>query len=89
MPRLLTPSVAGGGQDGSEGYLKRAQVYFQVNGQLRAFETRYYARHGLKAGSVIAGPAVLFQKDSTTVVPPHWTARVAATGNLFLHNAEA
>ena len=85
MPKLTAPTIEGGGTDGSEGYLKSAQVHFRVNGQLEAFETKYYERHKLKAGSVIPGPAILFQKDTTTVVPPHWTVTVKATGNLFLN----
>ena len=30
------------------------------------------------------GPAVIFQKDSTTVVPPDWRAVVDDAGNLIL-----
>jgi N-methylhydantoinase A/oxoprolinase/acetone carboxylase beta subunit len=55
-----------------------------VAGQLAAYDTNYYERHKLKAGSTIPGPAILFQKDTTTVVPPNWTARVESTGNLIL-----
>jgi N-methylhydantoinase A len=84
IPKLGKTAIEAGGQDGSEGNLKSAQVYFRVDGQLTPFETQYYERHRLKAGSVIPGPAILFQKDSTTVVPPNWTVTVQSTGNLIL-----
>jgi N-methylhydantoinase A len=84
MPKLSAPTLGDGGKDGSEGYLSSAQVYFRVAGQLAAYDTNYYERHKLKAGSTIPGPAILFQKDTTTVVPPNWTAEVKPTGNLIL-----
>lgn len=84
MPKLSAPTLERGGKDGSEGYLNSAQVYFRVAGQLAAYDTKYYERHKLKAGSTIPGPAIFFQKDATTVVPPNWTAKVEHTGNLIL-----
>lgn len=86
IPKLNAPVIESGGRDGSEGYLTSARVQFRVDGHLEAFETRYYERHRLKAGSVIPGPAILFQKDSTTVVPPNWTVAVESSGNLILNS---
>lgn len=84
MPKLNASGVEAGGTDGSEAYVKSAQGYFRVNGALEAFEIKFYERHRLKAGSTIGGPAILYQKDTTTVVPPDWTADVQKTGNLIL-----
>ena len=84
MPKLSAPTIAGGGADGSEAYLKSAPVHFRVNGSLSAYETSYYDRHLLRAGSAIQGPAILFQKDSTTIIPPNWTARVEKSGSIIL-----
>jgi N-methylhydantoinase A len=39
-------------------------------------------REGLAPGAAVAGPAVLEALDSTTIVPPGWTARVAEHGLL-------
>ena len=39
-------------------------------------------REGLAPGETIAGPAVIEALDSTTVVPPGWTAQVAGKGFL-------
>ena len=41
-------------------------------------------REGLAPGAAIPGPAVIESLESTTVVPPGWTARVAAQGFLRL-----
>jgi N-methylhydantoinase A len=32
----------------------------------------------------LAGPAVVFHPDTTTVVPPGWAARADSSGNLIL-----
>jgi N-methylhydantoinase A len=45
-------------------------------------KTRVLWREGLDPGAVVAGPAVIEALDSTTVVPPGWTARVAEHGLL-------
>jgi N-methylhydantoinase A len=44
----------------------------------------YYDRDTLLPGMVFAGPALVFQLDSTTYVAPGWTARVDAYRNLVL-----
>jgi N-methylhydantoinase A/oxoprolinase/acetone carboxylase beta subunit len=50
----------------------------------RGHPTRYYERSRLHPGEEIAGAAVVFQRDTTTVVPPGWTARADESGNLLL-----
>ncbi|MBD3624906.1 MAG: hypothetical protein HUJ24_05910 [Rhodobacteraceae bacterium] len=39
-------------------------------------ETPIYDRALLRPGNVVAGPAIIDQLDTTTVVPPGLTARV-------------
>lgn len=46
-----------------------------------------YARERLPAGASFTGEALVFQMDSTTYVPPDWSARVDAFGNLILEYA--
>lgn len=60
------------------------QSVFRVNGQLQRFETQVFRRDLLPPGEAITGPAVLLQKDSTTVVPPGWAARPHDTGCLII-----
>ena len=48
-------------------------------------ETPRYDRGRLKAGHRVAGPAILLQHGSTTLLPPGYVADVAEFGNLYLH----
>ena len=50
----------------------------------RPCETAIYARERLKCGNLVPGPAILFQYDSTTVVPPGWSAQVDGFLNLII-----
>jgi N-methylhydantoinase A/oxoprolinase/acetone carboxylase beta subunit len=59
-------------------------VVFDVGGQPQALAAAVWRRDGLLAGNVVAGPAVIEQMDTTTVVPPGLGARVDATGNLII-----
>ncbi len=49
-----------------------------------AYETAIYDRRSLPPGATVSGPAVLEQKESTTVVPPAWTGEVQADGTMVL-----
>jgi N-methylhydantoinase A/oxoprolinase/acetone carboxylase beta subunit len=57
---------------------------FRVDGELRTFPTRYYDRALLPVDEPVAGPAVIFQRDTTVLVPPGWSARADGSGNLLL-----
>lgn len=46
-----------------------------------------YDRARLGQGTRVAGPAILEQFDSTTVIPPSWLGEVDAIGNLMLRRA--
>jgi len=64
--------------------VRTGQCVFRVEGELRPFETAFYRRHLLPVGEAFAGPAVVLQKDSTTVIPPGCNAINDAAGNLIL-----
>jgi N-methylhydantoinase A/oxoprolinase/acetone carboxylase beta subunit len=49
-----------------------------------SYPTRYFERSRLPVGESFPGPAVIFQRDATTVVAPDWTARAHASGSLIL-----
>jgi N-methylhydantoinase A/oxoprolinase/acetone carboxylase beta subunit len=57
---------------------------FRVEDRLQALPTRYLERAGLVPGERVPGPAVVFQRDTTILVPPGWTACAEASGNLML-----
>ena len=50
--------------------------------------TRCYDRSHLVSGNAIRGPGLVFQMDSTTVLPPGWTARTDGYGNLVAEPSE-
>lgn len=47
--------------------------------------TTLYDRDSLRPGHQFSGPAVIFQYDTTTVVPPGWETAVDGQGNLICH----
>jgi N-methylhydantoinase A len=47
-------------------------------------ETTIYRRDGLGPGAAIAGPAIVEQSDTTTVIDPHADAMVDEYGNLII-----
>jgi N-methylhydantoinase A len=49
----------------------------------RPVPTALYERDRLGPGNMVVGPAVLFQLDTTTVIPPDWSAAVDGWGNLL------
>ena len=49
-----------------------------------AVDAAIYDRNGLAAGATILGPAIVEQNDTTTLVPPRWSARAVAGGTLLL-----
>src|SRR3990167_1820463 len=42
-------------------------------------------REDLRPGDVIAGPAIIAEKNATTIVEPGWEARLSALDHLLLH----
>jgi N-methylhydantoinase A len=47
-------------------------------------ETAIHEREALPAGAAIAGPAIVEQSDTTTLIEPGWRAIVAAGGTLMM-----
>jgi N-methylhydantoinase A len=46
--------------------------------------TKFYDRAKLQPGHRFVGPAIVFQYDTTTVIPPEWETAVDVFGNLSL-----
>ena len=51
-------------------------------------DTPIYRRDSLLPGMVLAGPAIVEQPDTTTVIEPGMRARVDAYGNLLVEVAK-
>lgn len=56
------------------------------NGQ--TYDTPRYDRAALKGGHQLPGPAIVVQRDSTTLVPPGYLARVAVNGNIHINRVQ-
>jgi N-methylhydantoinase A len=63
--------------DAAEARTRERDVWFSGRGFVTA---PVHWRPGLAAGAAIPGPAIVEAVDSTTVVPPGWTARVNDMG---------
>ena len=86
----LIPSLrAAGGREGRRVPGRRAaprarRLVPRPGLRSRRSPTRFYAREALKAGNRIEGPPVINQYDSTTVVPPGFTAEIDRFGNIVI-----
>ncbi len=61
------------------------EVFFPQAGPV---ECPVFVREALRAGNAIAGPAIVEQYDSTTVIGPDWEGRVDPWGTLVLQRAD-
>jgi N-methylhydantoinase A len=76
---------------------RRAQVgykfvYFADSESPQAARPIYaalYQRDRLTTGNMVVGPAVIFQFDTTSVLPPGWAAMVDGWGNLLAEMSQA
>ena len=83
MPRLAPGQAAPGGSL-DRALIRHNATVFRVNGTLASYATAIYQRADLPVGQPFQGPAVILQKDTTTVVPPGWQAKVHPAGSLIL-----
>jgi len=83
MPRLKPPRVESGALL-EAARLKTGRSVFRENGRLAEFETTFYARDLLPVDQPFAGPAIVLQNDSTTVVPPGHSAMADAFGSMII-----
>jgi len=83
MPKI-EKLTAPAGRDLDAARVRTGRCVFRTDGELRAFDTAFYRRHLLPVGVGFAGPAIVLQKDSTTVIPPGCSAISDAAGNLIL-----
>jgi N-methylhydantoinase A len=67
--------------DPASARVRTREVWFAASGFVPA---DVYWRNGLAAGTSIAGPAIIEALDSTTVIPPGWTAQLDELGYIRL-----
>jgi N-methylhydantoinase A len=74
------PQPLPGDADAGAALIGKKSVWFEQ----RLLPTRLYQREKLRPGNRFVGPAVVFQYDTTTVIPPAWEAVVDSFSNLIL-----
>lgn len=67
-----------------EALVKTGESTFSINGVLQKVPTRFYQREKLPVGVDFIGPAIVLQKDTTTVIPPNCTAYIEEYGNMII-----
>jgi N-methylhydantoinase A len=80
VARAQFPKFELGGPDASGAMIEQTQVYFAGG----FVNTSIYDRAKLTAGCEIVGPAIVTQKDSTTVIHPGHVGRVDAYLNVLI-----
>jgi N-methylhydantoinase A len=83
MPKIGRPFTPEGGSF-DKARVKTGDCVFRMDGRLEAFATAFYQRRLLPVGEMFAGPAIILQTDSTTVVPPGAAAECDVQGNLLI-----
>jgi N-methylhydantoinase A/oxoprolinase/acetone carboxylase beta subunit len=84
LPTLAPAAVEAGDESPAAARIGSRRVVFEDAGRPVALEAAVYARGSLRAGNRIAGPAIVQQMDTTTVVPPGIGASVDRYGNLII-----
>lgn len=82
-----TPEPVAAGDGAAPKPIARREVAFAGATGVAPVATAIFDRDGLKPGDAIAGPAIVLEKTSTTVVPPAWRAEVDAYANLILRRS--
>jgi N-methylhydantoinase A len=79
---LTLPKLAKGGRkDPADAVLYKRRTVFD---NTDALETPRYAREKLLADDTVAGPALIVQHNSTTLVPPGYMAKVMQYGDMLV-----
>jgi N-methylhydantoinase A len=73
----------------SDATLDVGSCAFRTNGSVEMLSTRFLERRLLPLDEPIPGPSVIFQRDSTVLVPPAWTTTALESGVLVLSSTRA
>jgi N-methylhydantoinase A len=84
-PRPRRAPLPEGGRDPVGALKGTREVWFAEIGGWR--KTNVLDRTKLRSGNVIAGPAIIEERDASTLVHPGWEAAVDQHGNLLLRAA--
>jgi len=79
----LVESENGAGRDASGAVLRTERVYFSGSW----VDTPIYQRSRLRPGNIVAGPSIVVQDDTTTVIEPGYEGSVDSYGNILIGEA--
>lgn len=71
----------GGSKNPEYAHLYNRDTVFDDN---KAVSTPRYDRGKLKSGDTISGPAIVTQHNSTTIIPPEYTATILEVGDILI-----
>jgi len=77
--------VERGGADSRHARVSQREVFFSEAGGLVLCDV--LDRYRLQAGNRLAGPAIVQEKDSTTVLHPGYQAEIDTSGNMLIEEA--
>jgi N-methylhydantoinase A len=79
-PKFPLPKLRRGGPEPATARVGKSRVRFQGQKMLSPI----YDRSRLLAGNRLRGPAIVTEYSATTLIPPEWSGRVDAIGNIIL-----
>ena len=85
----IAPPSFPGGDSVEAATVRQGEAVFTTPEGVKTLPTPFLDRFKLPLDTEVPGPAVILQTDTTTVVPPGWTARADAAGNLLLNKGDA
>jgi N-methylhydantoinase A len=84
MPKIGDPDFAEGSRSLDEALVKVAPAWFRSNSTLKSFDTPHYMKSKLPIDEAFAGPCIILQKDTTSVIPPNCAATMSANGSIIV-----
>ncbi|WP_440601725.1 hydantoinase/oxoprolinase family protein [Bacillus safensis] len=73
----------------SSGQSLKPNEYRRIFIEEKEYEASVYNRDTLSVGSIVNGPAVIEQDDTTTLILPNWTGSIDPSGNLVISKEAA
>jgi N-methylhydantoinase A len=85
IPSMEIPKLESGNRDNpKEAIAYVRDTVFEIDGVIKRIPTPRFKRDKLLAHDMINGPAIVVQRDSTTLIPPNWEATVSIYGTLLV-----
>ncbi|MGG1861429.1 hydantoinase/oxoprolinase family protein [Bacillus safensis] len=84
-----TPPLPFSSVNESSGQSLKPNEYRRIFIEEKEYEASVYNRDTLSVGSIVNGPAVIEQDDTTTLILPNWTGSIDPSGNLVISKEAA